>query len=226
MMDDVTVDLRRALRAGSPLPEAMRQVVDSAASVFSVTGTGLMFVDDEHVLRYVAASDGHGRELERVQEETGTGPCVAALVDDAVVATDDVTADPRWPELHAPLRATLVRAVLGVPIRVGGVAVGALDAYCDDARGWPRAEIDGMTAYARLVEQLLLTALRAERHERTVAQLEHALQHRIAIERAVGVLMAREGLTAVEAFERLRSAARDSRRRVADLAAEILASVG
>src|SRR3954447_16939569 len=145
MRDDVTEELRQALRAGTPLPEAMQQVVDSAASVFPITGSGLMFADDEHVLRYVAASDGHGRELERVQEHAGTGPCVAALVDDTIHETEDVTADPRWPELHSELRSTRVRAVLGVPIRVGGVAVGSLDAYRDESGAWERSQVEGMT---------------------------------------------------------------------------------
>ena len=68
--------------------------------------------------------------------------------------------------------------------------------------------------------------MRAQRHERTVKQLEHALEHRVVIERAVGVLMERHGLDQLTAFERLRSAARDSRRRAADIAAEIVASAG
>jgi GAF domain-containing protein len=225
MRDDVTEELRRALREGTPLPEAMQQVVDSAAGVLSVTGSGLMFADDDHVLRYVAASDGHGRELEHAQEDAGTGPCVAALVNDQVVHTDDVTEDPRWPEIHESLRPTRVRAVLGLPIRVGGVAVGSLDAYRAKAGPWDPSEIEGLTAFSALAEQLVLTAFRAERGARMVAQLEHALTHRVTIERAVGVLMEREGLSAVDAFERLRSAARDSRRRAAELASEILGSV-
>jgi GAF domain-containing protein len=225
MRDDVTQELRRTLREGMPLPEAMQQVVDSAAGVLSVTGSGLMFADDDHVLRYVAASDGHGRQLEHVQEHAGTGPCVEALVEDVVIHTDDVTADPRWPELHDELRATRVRAVLGLPIRVGGVAVGSLDAYRDEVREWDRADLEGLTAFGALAEQLVLTAFRAQRHERTVKQLEHALAHRVTIERAVGVLMAREGLDALDAFERLRAASRQSRRRAAEVAVEILESV-
>src|SRR4051812_27344238 len=158
MRDPVTEDLRRALREGTPLREAMQQVVDSAADVFTITGSGLMFADDDHVLRYVAASDGHGRELERVKEEVGTGPWVAGRVDDTVVETEDVTMDARWPELHAELRSTRVRAVLGVPIHVGGLPVGSLDGYRDAPGAWRRSEVEGMTAFAALIEQLLLTA--------------------------------------------------------------------
>jgi AmiR/NasT family two-component response regulator len=44
----------------------------------------------------------------------------------------------------------------------------------------------------------------------------------VVIERAIGFLMATHGVDAVTAFSRLRREARDRRRRVADLAAEIL----
>ena len=46
------------------------------------------------------------------------------------------------------------------------------------------------------------------------------------IERAVGVLMERHSLDQLTAFERVRAAARDSRRRAADIAAEIVEGAG
>jgi GAF domain-containing protein len=225
-------DLHNALRElegleeGTPLLEAIKQAVESAAALFRVTGAGVMFLDDAQLLHYAAASDGHGRELEQAQTRAGTGPCVQALVTDKVVKTEDVTTDERWPEIHGELRETRVRAVLGVPIHLGGSVAGSIDAYCDVEHRWDEQEIAGMQAYARLVERLLLTAMRAQRTERTVQQLEHALEHRVVIERAVGVLMERHGLDSLNAFERLRSAARNERRRAADIAAEILGTAG
>jgi AmiR/NasT family two-component response regulator len=56
-----------------------------------------------------------------------------------------------------------------------------------------------------------------------VAQLQGALDRRVVIERAVGLLMARLDTDAVGAFGSLRRAARDSRRRVADVAEDVLA---
>ncbi len=214
------------LEGETPLLEAIKHAVDSAAALFNVTGAGVMFVDDAQLLHYAAASDGHGRELEQAQTRAGTGPCVQSLVTGEVVKTENVTTDERWPEIHAELRETRVRAVLGVPVHLGGAVAGSLDAYCDSEHRWDDQEVEGLQAYARLVERLLLTAMRVERHERTVQQLEHALEHRVVIERAVGVLMERHGLTALAAFERLRSAARNARRRAADVAAEIVATAG
>jgi GAF domain-containing protein len=214
-----------AANAGSvPLGDALQQAVDAASRLHSAVGSGVMIADGEHVLHYVAASDGHGRVLEQIQEQTGTGPCVAALVEGRIVETEDASSDPRWPEIHEHLRDTRVRAVIGLPLHVGGAVVGSLDVYWDAPRTWDEQEREGLIAYAALVDRLLIAALLAERHERTVQQLEHALEHRITIERAVGVLMEREGIEAVTAFQRLRKHARDSRRRVADIAGDLLAS--
>lgn len=59
--------------------------------------------------------------------------------------------------------------------------------------------------------------------ERT-QQLQHALDSRVAIEQAKGVLAERFGLTIDEAFETLRSAARSSRVELRALASEVVAS--
>ena len=69
---------------------------------------------------------------------------------------------------------------------------------------------------------MLGTVLAAQEHSTVADQLQHALDYRVVIERAVGYLMAAHRLDAVTAFDALRRRARDSRRRVADVAAEVL----
>jgi GAF domain-containing protein len=221
-------EIRRAIHrlqakeSDSQLPSALEQVVESATSLFAVTGSGIMVADDEHELHYVASSDAHGRHLEKLQSHVGRGPCVDALLLDTVIRTQDVTIDERWRVLHDDLAETPVRAVVGIPVHLAGVTVGSLDAYHDRPHDWTEEEVGGMVAYAGLVESLLVTALRAERQEALATQLQHALDHRVAIERAVGMVMARRSLEAVDAFNVIRNAARSSRRKVADVAAELL----
>jgi AmiR/NasT family two-component response regulator len=65
-------------------------------------------------------------------------------------------------------------------------------------------------------------ALAAQEHSVLAGHLRYALDYRVVIERAVGYLMGAHGLDAVTAFNILRKRARDSRRRIADVAAEIL----
>jgi hypothetical protein len=64
----------------------------------------------------------------------------------------------------------------------------------------------------------------ARRLRTTVGQLEHALTARIRIEQAIGVLAERHRIRPRQAFEQLRSAARNRGRKVIDIAADVVAS--
>jgi GAF domain-containing protein len=212
----------RSLDAGTDLEARLGQVVSLVSEVFASDGAGLMFLDDQSALRYATATDEGSRLLEQAQEDTGHGPCVSSLVNDTLVATSDVQTDPRWPTLSALMRGSRVHAVLGIPVRLGGGALGSLNVYRAEPHPWTDDEIDALGSFNQIVETVVATALLAEHHSRLSDQLQTALDTRVVIERAVGFLMARHHLDAVDAFDRLRRAARADQRRVADLAAEVL----
>jgi hypothetical protein len=95
------------------------------------------------------------------------------------------------------------------------------------------ASTDGHPATAESaaeITQLILyadqQARKVEELQTTIGQLQAALDSRVAIERAVGMLAERYDLTVVDAFELLRAAARDSRREVRALAREVTESRG
>jgi AmiR/NasT family two-component response regulator len=116
-----------------------------------------------------------------------------------------------------------VCAVLGVPVRAGGAAVGSLDAYYDAVHGWDTSEIDALQQFATVVDAAVGNALLAHQRGELVEHLQYALDNRVTIERAVGLVMGRAGdVDAVAAFNRLRTIARRERRRVADVAADVL----
>ena len=64
----------------------------------------------------------------------------------------------------------------------------------------------------------------ARRLRVTVSQLQHALTARIRVEQAIGILAERHRIRPRQAFEQLRSAARNRGRRVIDIAADVVAS--
>ncbi|MBV9048291.1 MAG: GAF and ANTAR domain-containing protein [Solirubrobacterales bacterium] len=215
----------RALRAridATPLQDAFHATLDAARSLFNATGAGVMLVDDGSMLRAVAATDARGYMLESRQEDTGEGPCVDALVTDRIVLCADLASDPRWPRLQPDLPDSGVRAVLGVPVHAANVTVGSLNVYRDAPHDWGETEIEALETYALLIERLLVNALQAEHLSQLAEQLQHALDNRVVIERAVGLIMGREEVDAVTAFDRLRRMARSSERRAAEVAAEIL----
>ena len=226
-IDRAVEQLRRSTaEAGLSLETAMEQLTDSVISMFGLTGAGLMLVDDDQLVRSVLATDQLGWTLEDAQEQAREGPCLDAVVHDQLVSTEDVCTDVRWPRLAEALADERIGAVLGVPIRLAGATVGALNVYVDQKYDWDDSDVDALTAYARLLESLLTSALFAEQRDEVVGQLQSALDSRVMIERCVGLLMGREGIGAVAAFNRLRDMARPSRRKVHDIARELLAEHG
>lgn len=210
------------LRSGE-LDASLRHVITATQEIFGADGAGLMLLDDQDALHYVGATDGRSAAFEAAQEECGEGPCVDSLVHDRVVSSTDLEADERWPKLQAAVGGIGIRSMLGVPIHLGGPTVGSLNVFRAEPAPWDDSEIDAIRAHGRVIEELLGAAVLARQQGTIVAQLTEALENRVTIERAVGVLMARKGLDPTGAFNELRQAARNARRRVQEVAAEVLA---
>jgi GAF domain-containing protein len=204
--------------------EALQESADTCVAIFGGTGSGIMVADDQNITRYVAASDENGRILETAEVATGQGPCTEAFVNLRPVTTVDVSRDSRWPELAKEVRGHHVHAVMGAPVRLGGVAIGTVDVYRDRPGEWTAEEVSGLERYAGFVSHLLSALVAAERAEELAGQLQYALDHRAVIERGVGYLMGSRRLDAVQAFNTLRAAARGSRRKIGEVATELLAS--
>ncbi len=221
--DNLSASLRRLGPAGADdVNAAIGRAVSACVELFGVNGSGLMIADEQNTLRYVVSSDGPGRVLEEVQTETGQGPCVDTFVHGSPVHADDLAADERWPQSRQTIVDQGVRAVLGVPVHMGGVTVGSLDVYRDHPHAWDESERDALVRYSGVVEATLGAALAAHDAGELARQLQYALDNRVLIERAVGFVMARSGVDAVGAFNVLRVAARSRRAKVADIAREVL----
>jgi GAF domain-containing protein len=200
---------------------ALKRTVHSVHGVFGYGGAGIMFITESGYLSYIAASDDASRELEEAQAATGQGPCYESYVYAREVVSSDLHADERWPELCSKLPAR-VRAVAGIPLLLGGSPVGTLNVYSAEPVEWDTSHVNALIAYGGLVAEVLVTAVAAQQHDIVAGQLQYALDYRVVIERAVGYLMGTHRLDAVTAFDLLRRQARDSRRRVADVATDIL----
>jgi GAF domain-containing protein len=204
------------------LTSSLNEITDACVELFHVNGSGIMLADDQNISRYVAATDGPGRVLEIVESETGQGPCTEAFVTNRPVPVTDVTAEPRWPDLAAAVAPHNVRAVLGVPVRLGAVPVGTLDVYRDRPHEWDATERTALVRYGDLVETTLAAALSAHKAQELAGQLQYALDYRVIIERGVGYLMARDQVDAVTAFNRLRRAARNTNTKIGEVATRLL----
>lgn len=217
--------LRRLTDRSQPdgnLRAALHEVTEACVELFGVSGSGIMLADDQNVSRYVAASDGPSRILELLESELGQGPCTEAFVLGHPVESEDLTTDPHWPDLATAIAPHGVHAVLGVPVRLGGVTVGTLDVYRDHPAEWDESERAALIRFSNIVGAILGSALSAHQAHELAGQLQYALDYRVVIERGVGYLMARDTIDAVTAFNRLRRAARTTQTKIGDVATHLL----
>jgi GAF domain-containing protein len=203
---------------------AVEAVLTACVDLFGVAGAGVLIADEQNMLRYVAATDRPGRILETTEADAGEGPCTEAFVTAQVITSSDITAEvDRWPVLARTLADQPVHAVLGVPVRLGGVPVGTLDVYLDRPHEWDASEVSALTRYAEVIATTLGAAVQAHTAGEMARQLQFALDYRVVIERAVGYLMASRSIDAVAAFNALRTSARSRRTKINVVAEHVLA---
>jgi signal transduction protein with GAF and PtsI domain len=211
----LTADDRRGLE------HVLEHVVNETSRIFAVDGAGLLLLTEGDLLRYVAASSERGRIVETLQEQVDEGPCVDAFEQGEPVLTADASTDPRWPSFGPLAGKHGVHALMGAPVELEG-PVGTLNVYASRRRDWDDGEVEAIRAYARIVGSVLRGAVEAHMQGVVTEQLRYALDRRVVIEQAKGILMEREGLTPGAAFERIRRRARSHRERVIDVARRLV----
>jgi GAF domain-containing protein len=135
---------------------------------------------------------------------------VAAFRTGKIVRIGDISQDSRqWPEFQEVAARHGVRAVASIPMRLGEQSVGALNLYDDRPRDWEQEDMNAAVVMADMATSYLLNASKHRQQVELSAQLQHALDHRLVIEQAKGMLAARHTITPEEAFERIRRHARN-----------------
>ena len=204
------------------LEAALHRIVESADALFQVDGSALMLVDSDQVLRNLAVSHLRAALLEELQAEHGEGPCVDAYDDKQPVWADDLGREERWPGFSPAAAGRGLVAVLASPIPYSNEAVGVMAVFGSGPHPWTEAERQAIVAFTDLAAMLVLNAMEARERGLIAVQLQGALDSRVVIEQAKGVLVGRHGLSPRQAFERLRGLARDRRRPLAEVAAEVV----
>ena len=218
----VSIPTLRKLDVDHALARTLQQVVDAAETLLDADGVGLMLADSNGQLRWVSASNQRVQNIEEHQDRAALGLCAAAFAKRTPILVRDVRQDPDNYGLHMVLTAAQIVAALSVPVDLDGDPIGTLSVYSATPRDWDDREVSAALAYAGIVASLLAATVAARVQGRLAAQLQTALDHRMPIEQAKGILMAQEGIDAATAFERLRTAARSTRRRVVDVAHDLI----
>lgn len=195
-------------------------VVDAAPRlVEGCDHASLMLRNNDGRFLTAAASDEVAELIDTYERELGEGPCLDAIVDDAVYHDADLLDGSPWPRLSARvLDTTPVRGMAGFRLLVGDQKTGALNLFCDRPGGLDAASVDQGIVLASFVTVALLAA-----HERQAANtLRAGLTSNREIGKAVGLLMAFHKISDAEAFTMLRKASQDMNIKLAEVARQVV----
>lgn len=211
-----------ALVAKGEVTDLLAGLLDEAAEVMEAQAIGAMVLLEGGDLEVLAATSHRASELEVYQAQHRSGPCITAISSGATIAVSDPTEiDDRWPDVAPLIRAAGFSAVHAFPLRWHDSVLGALNVFHTDGDDVNDDVVALGQIYADLVSSLLLRPVRLTRevlHERVGS----ALDGRVLIEQAKGVVAYTEGVDMDVAYDRLRELASREDRSLTSLAEQIL----
>jgi transcriptional regulator with GAF, ATPase, and Fis domain len=218
------VELADTLVADFDVTDFLHGLVDRAVQLLDVDAAGLMLADQRGSLRVVASSTEQARLVELFQLQHDQGPCLECFRTGLpMFEADMAAAAQRWP-VFAPAAAEAgFAAMQALPMRLRDEVIGAMNLFM---RAPGRLDDRGLRVGQALADVATIGLLQERnlRHQEVLAeQLQGALNSRVAIEQAKGVLAERLGLDMGQAFELLRGQARIQNRRLAELGTAVAA---
>ncbi|MCC5947821.1 MAG: GAF and ANTAR domain-containing protein [Nitriliruptoraceae bacterium] len=185
---------------------------------------GILLADEAGDLQVLAASHERTHLLELFQVQREQGPCQDCFTSGTTVSVHDLEQErERWPQFTPRALETGFLAVHAVPLRLRGTVLGAMNLFHEQPGGLDEDAGRAIQALADVATIGLLQQREVHRAHMVQAQLQHALNSRIGIEQAKGVLAERAGISVDDAFDRMRRFARGRNRKMADVAGDVVA---
>lgn len=217
------VSLADTLVEGFDVLDLADRLVEAALSTLGASAAGIMLDDQRGSLRVLASSSEETRLLELLELQNNEGPCLEAFRSGHAVTVDDLQRESaRWPGFGREAEVQGLRSAYAIPMRLRERVIGALNLFGDR----PAAVDTDCLKLAHVLASMATIGIinhRTIRQREVLAeQLQSALNNRIVIEQAKGVIAERSNIDMGAAFELLRGAARSSRRPLIDVAAEVV----
>jgi GAF domain-containing protein len=204
--------------------DLLDRLVAYSVDLLAADAAGILLADAVGDLRVVASSNEQTDWMELMQLQADEGPCVECFRTGAPVSIEDLTdAAQRWPRfVAAVMERGVYRSVHALPLRLRGDAIGTLNLFHQLPGPLPAADLALGQALADVATIGILSERTIRRGEVANEQLQTALNSRIVIEQAKGVLAHHGKLNMDAAFDRLRRYARHNSLRLSDVARRVV----
>ena len=207
---DVFVTLADTLVDDYDVVSLMDQLVTACVDLFDIAAAGLLLVDQRGGLQVVASSSEEARVLELFQLQSDQGPCLDCIRTGIPVTVGTLDEQRRrWPRFVQAAADGGFNAVHAVPMRLRDEVIGGLNLFGSDERALSAQDQRLAQALADVATIGVLQQRSVHRAALLAEQLQTALDTRVVIEQAKGVLRQYGGLSMDGAYRALRQYARD-----------------
>jgi GAF domain-containing protein len=197
-------------------------LTERCVELLDASAAGLLLLNVRGSLNLMAATSEATEVVELFQIQSDEGPCRDCIHTGAPVNVADLAEETeRWPRFAPVAVEAGFRAAHAVPMRLRAQVLGALNLFRAEPTMVERSDLAIAQAFADIATIALLQARAIHESHLVADQLEEALNSRILIEQAKGILSERGGVGMDEAFARLRFA-RSRQRYLSDVAQEVV----
>lgn len=218
VLTEAFVSLADTLVSDYDVIDLLHRLCSDSVRLLPVDAAGLLLSDQRGTLRVVSSSAEQAHLVELFQLQANEGPCLDCFRTSQQVVSTDLGREVRWPRFVERARQAGYEAVHALPLRLRSETIGGLNLFGSTPGALPPHSLRVGQALADVATIGILQERALRRQEVLAEQLQGALNSRVIIEQAKGVLAQHFGVSMDVAFNRLRSYARNNNLRLAEVA--------
>lgn len=218
------LEMADTLVADFDIIDSLTMLAARCVEILDASATGILLVDADGHLRVIAASSEQARLLELFQLQNDEGPCMEAFNSGRLVIHTDLRSSiERWPRFTPYAVGAGYESVYAIPLRLRGDVIGALNLFRTNPGPLGDGDIALAQALADFTSITVLQAAAASEARQREEHLQHALDSRIVIEQAKGMLAEHAAIDMPTAFDHIRTRARNTNTKLTVVASQIVA---
>ena len=189
--------------------DLLHTLVQQCVEILELEAGGLMLVDGTGELQLMTSTSEAAGFVEVMQLNAAAGPCIDCFRTGTAVSVEDISLSEPWPAFRKAALDQGFHSVLATPMKLRGQIIGTMNLFGSSAEKVSARDAAVAQALADVATIGILQERVIQEGHLMEEQLHRALDSRILIEQAKGVIASGLSLSMDDAFGLLRKYARD-----------------
>jgi GAF domain-containing protein len=216
------VRLADTLASDFDIVDFLHGLAEDSVEILHAAAAGVMLVDARGGLRLIGSSDERMRQLELFEIQNAQGPCRDAFSSGRAVAANAADSRVRWPVFARQASSAGFQVMCAVPLRLRTDVIGALNLFRSSDEPFTGTEMELAQAMAEMAAIGLIQERALGERNLLAAQLQAALNSRVIIEQAKGMIAEHLIVTVDDALKLLRNYAHYHTRKLSEVASDVV----